>query len=196
MKEIDDLMKRIGAPLTPVQRRLLEPLDDEQSLAFQHTILCQTCLPYRDPGNEMRFWLRKQGNALLEVQAGRVIDPRKQEMVDVGLPWGTKSRLILAHINAEALRQQSAEIEVESSLTAFVKRIRGFKGGREVNAFKRQLTCLSNATIRLAIIRGEHAFQVNTQIVSAFHLWPEKDERQRVLWRECPETGGMGTEAI
>jgi hypothetical protein len=65
-------------------------------------------------------------------------------MVNVGLPWGTKPRLILAHLNAEALRQGSPEIEVEGSLTAFVKRIRGFQQGREIRAFKDQLSRLNN----------------------------------------------------
>jgi Plasmid encoded RepA protein len=98
------------------------------------------------------------------------------------LPWGSKPRLILAHLNAEALRQHSPEIEVEASLSAFVKRIRGFQHGREIRAFKDQLTRLSNATVRLAITRGDDAIQINTQIIGAFHLWPEEDEQQRVLW--------------
>ena len=98
------------------------------------------------------------------------------------MPWGTKPRLILAHLNAEALRQDSPVIEVESSLSAFVKRIRGFDGGREIRAFKDQLSRLSVAVVRLATTRGDRAFQINTQVVTAFELWPEQDERQRVLW--------------
>src|SRR5271155_3169925 len=99
-----------------------------------------------------------------------------------GLPWGTKPRLILAHLNAEAIRQQSPVIEVEASLSAFVNRIRKFDGGREIRAFKDQLSRLSVAVVRLAMTRGERAFQVNAQVVDAFELWPELDERQRVLW--------------
>ena len=57
-----------------------------------------------------------------------------------GVVLGDKPRLILAHLNAEALRQDSPVIEVESSLSAFVKRIRGFDGGREIRFFKDQLT--------------------------------------------------------
>jgi hypothetical protein len=171
-----------GKPLTPVQRRLLEPLDDEQSLSFQHTVLCQTGMPYRDPGDDMREWERTHGSASLLIEAGRARHPRTNQWIKVGLPWGAKPRLILAHLNAEALRQRSPEIEVEGSLSAFVKRIRGFQHGREIRAFKDQLTRLSNATVRLSIALGDHAFQINTQIISAFDLWPEKDDRQRVLW--------------
>jgi hypothetical protein len=173
--------------LTPVQRRLLEPIESEQDgkrhLAFQHTVFCQTCLPYRDPGDDVRRWQRTQGSTMLLVQAGQVLQPRESRVVDIGLPWGTKPRLIMAFLNAEAKRQGSPTIEVENSLSAFVKRVRGFDGGREIRAFKDQLTRLSAATIRLAVASGDQqTHQVNTQIITAFDLWLEKDERQRVLW--------------
>jgi hypothetical protein len=172
--------------LSRVHRRLITPLDaedDEQRLAFQHTVFCQTSLPYRNPGDDVRLWKRTQGMAMLVVQAGQILRPCADAIIDVGLPWGTKPRLILAHLNAEALRQGSPEIEVESSLSAFVKRIRGFQHGREIRAFKEQLARLSAAIIRLAVARANNTtLQVNSQIVTAFELWPEKDERQRVLW--------------
>jgi Plasmid encoded RepA protein len=172
-------------PMSRVHRRLIEPLDaqeNEQRLSFQHTVFCQAGLPYRNPGDEIRLWERQQGRITLEVQAGRAINPTTGHFVDVGLPWGTKPRLILAHLNAEALRRQSPEIEIENSLTAFVQRIRGFKHGREIRMFKDQLSRLSVAVVRLATTRGDRAFQVNAQVVDAFELWPELDERQRVLW--------------
>ena len=68
------------------------------------------------------------------------------------------------------------------SLSAFVKRIRGFDGGREIRMFKDQLTRLSNALIRLAMVRGDRLTQINTHVVTGFDLWFPKDERQRVLW--------------
>jgi hypothetical protein len=181
--------------LSRVHRRVIEPLDDSEQgreLAYQHTVFCQTSLPYRDPGDDMRLWKRHQGSVSLLVEAGQILNPSTHDWMPVGLPWGTKPRLILAHLNAEALRQGSAIIEVESSLSAFVKRIRGFDGGRETRMFKDQLTRLSAAMIRLAVARSDQrAHQVNTQIVTAFDLWLEKDERQRVLW---PSTIRLSTE--
>jgi hypothetical protein len=173
----------MNKPLSPVHRRLIEPLDESGSLAFQHTVLCQTGMPYRDPGDEVRLWQRRQGAALLEIQAGRIADPALRDTVEIGLPWGTKPRLILAHLNAEALRQGSPEIEVEGSLTAFVKRIRGFKQGREIRAFKDQLSRLAAAHVRLAIFFSEtEASQIETKIIAKFDMWLHEDERQRALW--------------
>ncbi|MGH7037564.1 MAG: replication protein RepA [Acetobacteraceae bacterium] len=162
--------------------RLIDLIGPDDDLSFQHTVFCQTSLPYRDPGDEVRLWQRSQGATFLEIEAGRVYHPALKTTVAVGLPWGTKPRLILAHLNAEAIRKGSPVIEVESSLTGFVRRIRGFKHGREIRAFKEQLSRLSVAVVRLAIAREERAAQINTQLITKFELWPEKDERQRVLW--------------
>lgn len=172
--------------MSRVHRRLIEqPELAEQGSdqpAFQHTVFCQTALPYRNPGDDVRKWHREQGAVSLRIEAGSARHPKSGEWVELGLPWGTKPRLILAHLNAEALRQGSPVIKVESSLSAFVKRIRGFQHGREIRMFKEQLSRLSVAFVRLAMTRGERAFQINAQIVDAFELWPELDERQRVLW--------------
>lgn len=174
--------------LSRVHRRLIEPIelteqDNGPRLSFQHTVFCQTGLPYRNPGDDVRLWERQQGATVLQVQAGQVANPATRAMMKVGLPWGAKPRLILAHLNAEAIKRQSPIIEVENSLSAFVKRIRGFQHGREIRAFKEQLTRLSAATVRLACFRTEQeAEQINAQIITKFNLWLHKDERQRVLW--------------
>ena len=134
-------------PLTRVQNRLLEPCPEhDREICFQHSVLCQTGLPYRDPGDDVRLWKRKQGIAALEIEAGRIPDPATGEHVNIGLPWGAKPRLILAHLNAEALRQGSPDIDHRGQPSAFVKRIRGFDGGREIKMFKHQLARLSTAT--------------------------------------------------
>src|SRR5487761_240800 len=166
--------------LTPIHRRLIEPIERDGELAFQHTVFCQTSLPYRDPGDDVRVWHRRQGAVSLRIEAGAAQHPKTGDWIELGSPWGTKPRLILAHLNSEALRQGSPVIEVEGSLTAFVRRIRGFEHGREIRAFKDQLSRLSVALVRLAVTHGERAFQINSQIVTAFELWDEKDARQRV----------------
>jgi Plasmid encoded RepA protein len=172
--------------MSRVHRRLIEPIetdqDNEARLSFQHTVFCQAGLPYRNPGDDVRLWQREQGAVSMRIEAGSARHPKNRKWIELGLPWGTKPRLILAHLNAEALRQDSPVIEVEHSLSAFVKRIRGFDGGREIRAFKDQLSRLSVAVVRLATTRGDRAFQINAQVVDAFELWPELDARQRVLW--------------
>lgn len=148
---------------------------------YAHTVFCQTGLPYRNPG-DMREWERVNGAARLKVLAGEAMDPQSGEFVRLGLPYGPKPRLILAHLNAEALRQQSPEIEIDNSLTAFVKRLHLDTKGRNIKAIKDQLARLSASSIRLGYVREGRAVTVNSQIVTAFDLWFPKLDGQRVLW--------------
>jgi hypothetical protein len=85
-------------------------------------------------------------------------------------------------LNAEALRTGSPLVEVEGSLSAFVRRLNLDTGGRTVRTIKDQLARLSASTIRLGIVHEGRAFTVNSQIVTAFDLWFPTDGRQRMLW--------------
>jgi hypothetical protein len=180
------LVLSMHAPLTLIQKRLIDTAaklaDPREDITYQHSILCQTSLPYRDPGEGVRRWERKQGNALLEVEAGRAIHPEKGEFVDVPLPWGPKARLILMHLNAEAIRTQSPRVDVGDSLTDFVKRIGVDPKGRNIRLIREQVTALSSSLIRLGFIDGQRGRQIDSKIVDGFELWLPKDARQRVLW--------------
>jgi hypothetical protein len=174
--------------ITPVRRRLIASSADiaantPAEITYQHTVFCQTCLPYRNPGDAVRRWERQQGNVHLLVSAGEVLHPKKNCYVELGLPFGAMPRLVLMHLNNQAIKTQSPEIEVDDSLTAFAKNILGYSpNGDQIKLMKSQLSRLSASLIRLAVTNGEQAFQVDTKIVTAFDLWFPKDERQRVLW--------------
>jgi hypothetical protein len=152
-------------------------------VTYQHTVFCQTGLPYRDPGPGVRDWSRRQGNIALQISAGQALDPKSGQWLPLGLPWGPKPRLILTYLNREALLTRSPLIETEGSLTAFVRRLLGFEpNGREIRRFKEQLGCLAGATVRLAVAEGAGGFQLDTKVIAAFDLWFSRQERQRVLW--------------
>lgn len=157
-------------------------MNDPEGITYQHSVLCQVSLPYKNPGNSVRHWERKQGKATLRIEAGSLLNPASNNYDEVGLPYGTKSRLILTHLNSEALKIGSAIIDVESSLTGFVKRLGLAAHGRDIRDIKDHLARLSTAIIRLGFVEGQHSMQVNTNIVRAMNLWFEKNEQQRVLW--------------
>ena len=182
------MRRRLVGP-TPIQSRLIETAarcaqeQEDQSILYQHSVFCQTCLPYRDPGDDVRVWERSNGRAHLKVLAGEAMHPREGRFVELGLPFGPKSRMILMHINQRALLAQSPVIEIEDSLTQFVGKVLKLDPkGRNIKAVKDQLARLAAASIRLGIVRDGQAITVNSNIVSAFDLWFPKDERQRVFW--------------
>ena len=167
-------------------RRLLSAAEmtaqeEPGAVLYAHTVLCQTGMPYRNPGNDVREWERTNGAARLKVLAGEAMHPETGQFVQLGLPYGPKPRLILAHLNGEALRQQSPTVEIDSSLTAFVRRLRLDPKGRNIAAIKDQLARLAASSIRLGYVRDGRTVTVNSQVVTAFDLWFPRDGH-RVLW--------------
>jgi len=174
---------------TPIQRRLIDTAalnveqPDLQTILYQHTVFCQTSLPYRNPGDEARTWDRINGDVHLKVLAGEAMHPDKGRLVEVGLPFGPKCRMVLMHINQRALVTESPHVEVEDTLSKFVRNVLQLDSkGRNMRVVKDQLARLSASSIRLGIVRDGHAVTVNSQIVTAFDVWFPKDDRQRVLW--------------
>jgi hypothetical protein len=87
------------------------------------------------------------------------------------------------HINQRAIVTETAQIEVEDTLSKFVRKVLNLDPhGRNIRVVKDQLARLSASSIRLGVVRDGHALTVNSQIVTAFDVWFPKDDRQRVLW--------------
>jgi hypothetical protein len=191
--ERDGELKPIGVAaglpkITDVKRCLINAsadirADPPEELAFQHTVLCQTSLPSREQPPDVLSWKKQQGRAVLLIEAGKAWHPQLQDFVQLPLPYGPKARLILMHLNSEAMKRQSPVIPVEDSMTAFVTQVQGrAPTGPEITRFKKQLSALSAATVRMAITSGDLAMQLDTKIVGAFDLWFPRDNGQRVLW--------------
>ena len=178
---------RLAAAAEEIHAGPPDPLNGEQ-ISFQHSVLCQTSLPYRStPGR--RRWEAQNGNVMLLVQAGEAFDPRKKQWVELPLPFGTKARLILLYLNSEAIRTQSPVIDVEDSMTAFLRQLQGRDpNGDEIQKFKQQLAALASAKISMAA--ADHSLDPNAisaphgnlPIVKFIELWFPKNPNQRVLW--------------
>ena len=156
---------------------------DVGEILFQHSILCQCGMPYRDPGPDVLTWTRKNGDVSFHMRASDVEHPDGQ-WKPVGLPFGPKPRLILMHLNGEALRQQRPCIEVDATLTKFVQRIDLPSKGKNINAVKTHVGKLANTQISLAgpVESSGRRGQVNTNIVEGFDLWFTHAEAQQVFW--------------
>lgn len=175
--------------LTPIEERAvksamnmaLNPAQIKDAM-FHHTVLCQAYLPYRDPGIDVTIWSQKQGHVNLAIQATQILNPITGDYEKVGLPYGAKARLILAYINSEAVKKQNKIIDVENSMSAFIRKMGLATTGRTIRDVKEQLRRITSSIISMAYSQQGRGIQVNLSIVKAFDLWFPKNINQRVMW--------------
>jgi replication initiator protein len=182
-------IKRGSGP-TPIQQRLIQAAavhvenPELRSILYQHSVFCQAFFPYRNPGEDVLEWNRSNGIVDLRLKVGEAKHP-DGHWVQVPLPYGPKCRLVLMHLNQIVLVTQSPHINIEDSLTAFVRRVLKLDPmGRNINMVKEQLRRLATSSIRLGIAtpEGNSAATRKLEIVTEFDIWFPKDDRQRVLW--------------
>jgi hypothetical protein len=145
-------------------------------IVYQHSVLAQTSMPYKPTA--ARVWERSQGSVSLLIEAGRARHPDTGKWVELPLPHGEKPRLVLMHLNAEALRTGSPIIDVEGSMTAFVRSLGIHVNGRNIRTLRDQLARLAAAHIML----GVGPDTIKADIIRQFRVWWPDDAQQRVLW--------------
>lgn len=179
------------ATLTPISRRrelvresLAEPFADENR-HYMHSVLATCGLPYKKPPEGQGDYLSEYGRSSLVVQAGYLKDPETGKMVKQGLPYGPKARLLLLHICTLALRQNSNDIEVADSMSAFIREL-GFEvtGGQRgtIAQFKEQLHRLAASRMQIGLWRGDTTTTISTQPIEAFEVWLPSNPDQKMLW--------------
>ena len=195
----DDKNKNTVPPqLTPKQERIVtgvsQLFDDDneaQIITFSHSVMCQTSLPFKNQP-DTREWKNRNGQSVIVIEAGHVYDPEKADLVKLGLPYGTKPRLILLDWNRQAILSQSPTIEVEDTLYAFLRRLKLPTEGRVYNMAKKQLAALAACQMTIGRAGEDGAGSTGYgRIVSDINVLFSKDENQRVLW---PNTVTLSTD--
>lgn len=153
------------------------------AIFYQHTVLCQTSLPYKNPGDDVYEWERENGFIHLRVEARKVLHPKTKEWFRLGLPWGAKPRLIMAYLNTHAIEQQSPDIEIDHTFRGFLTKI-GYKAqGYDYRTMKEQLGRLSASDLSIGVPTGpDSAHMFYGRVVKHFDLWTQKDQDQRLFW--------------
>ncbi len=152
---------------------------------YIHSVVALCGFPYRRPPQEQQHFMRQYGKSSLVVQAGFLQDPSNGRMEPQGLPYGPKARLMMLQICTMAIRQQTSQIEVADSMSAFMRQL-GYEvtGGARgtIAQFKEQLHRLAAARMQIGCWYGEKATTINTQPIEAFDIWLPRDPNQKALW--------------
>lgn len=170
-------------PVTLLQRRLIDAAADimdtqADSPEFMHSVLCQVGLPRAK--TDARSFQRSSGTAAIEIEAGKLY--RRGKFVPAPLPYGAKPRLVLMHLCAEAVRTRSPEIQVGHSAREFLGRLGLDNGGHEYGRFRSQMEALAACRMTLGMSVGDKDITINTQPISRFEAWMQRDGQSIGLW--------------
>jgi hypothetical protein len=192
--------------MTPIRRRrdlvrenLSKRAIEREDIHHIHSVLGLCALPYKRPPDQVREYERHYGRMTLSIEAGKLKDPVTGNFVKQGLPYGTKARLLMLHVCTRALRQKSRVIQLEDSLSAFIRSIGFHVGGGPkgpFNLFKEQLNRLAASRMQIGMWDGSHAVTINTSPISAMDVWLPLDPAEKMLWNSTIVLSGDFYESL
>jgi hypothetical protein len=102
----------------------------------------------------------------------------------VGVPYGSRARLILLYLQSEALRTSSRDIELGRSLHAWLGRLGIPIGGKSFKDVREQADRLSRCRLTFHVQQGGRAGLINQNIVDAAMFVAGDDGGQESLFVE------------
>jgi len=154
---------------TDADRRAIEAAlaymsDEESGIGFLYSGWCQAALPHKRLSDE-QVWKVSTERVTLVIEPGRRNLPGS-EMEWVGVPYGSRARLILLYLQSEALRTQCRDIELGKSLHAWLNRLGIPIGGKSFKDVREQADRLSRCRLTFHVQAGAgRAGLVNQNIV-------------------------------
>jgi len=142
------------------------------ALGFMARAMVQATLPHRKvDGTE---FIRKNGNFSLSL-----LSPS-----NVGLPYGSVPRLLLAWLTSEAVKTKSRELELGDSMSAFMAELGMSRQGSNIASLKDQTRRLFSATVSASYEDADRAVDMGYRLADKSMLWwhPKKPE-QAGLWQ-------------
>ena len=179
------------ATLTPLARRreiVREVVETEQatpeSLKYIHSVLALCGLPYRRLPEDERSFERKNGRMAVVVHAGELRTPTGTRVLQP-VPFGPKARLLLAHLGTEAVRNNSATVEIADSLSGFMREmgleVRGGPRGT-IQPFKDQVNALAACRMELSAWDGQRSRSIKADLFHKTDIWLSTNPDERMLW--------------
>jgi hypothetical protein len=167
-----------------------EPTEDD--LAFSHSGLCQTCLPHARPASNDLIWQRSSGRFHLMVSPG-VVRNRDGRAVRVGVPYGTRARLIMIFLQTEGVRSRT--VSLGPSMSAWIRSLGlPVTGGPRgtIQAIREQSLRIARCEFTLQwTARSENGGDAtiirDQRLISGLSLWHGQDEGNGAPWQATVE---------
>ena len=157
--------------------------DEDSGIGFLYSGWCQAALPHRKLPDD-KGWQVEGDRYCLIVEPGMKRGLSGQP-VHVGVPFGSRARLILIYLQSEALRTQSREVVLGTSLRDWLERMQIPVGGKNLNIVREQTERISRCRLTFEIRHGNRVELANQNIMdSAIFLEPTDGGSQGSLFAQ------------
>lgn len=158
---------------------------EESDIGFLYSGFAQAALPHRRLKDDATWQVRTDYATLLiqpGLRATRVGDP-----VPVGVPFGSRARLICLYLQSTALRTRSREVELGRSLHDWLKRMNIPVGGKSMQQVRDQAERIARCRMSFEVQQGGRTGLVNQSIMDdAIFLNEDQDGKSTgFLERAC-----------
>src|SRR4051794_16240319 len=161
---------RQGALAFDVERKVLETAadymaDEEGGVGFIYSGFAQAAPPHRKLADDA-VWQVQTEHVLLLVEPGRR-PVRDGAPVTIGVPYGSRARLIMIYLTTRAIETQCRDVELGRSMRDWLDRMGIPQGGPNSRGVKEQAERLSRCRLSFQITRGGKTGLVNQNLVDA-----------------------------
>ena len=136
---------------------------DDAEIAFLYSGWAQAALPHKRLADDASWQIRTDYLTLI-VQPG-VRSNETGAPTHVGVPYGSRARLIFIYLQSEALKNNSCEIELGKTLREWLRRLGIPIGGKSVEAVREQAERISRCNMTFEMRRGDRSGLVNQHIL-------------------------------
>jgi hypothetical protein len=155
--------------------------DEDTAIGYLYSGWCQAALPHRRLADTEGWQIQSEHTSLI-VEPGMRLGPAGKP-IPVGIPYGSRAKLILIYLQTEAIRTQSREIELGRSLRGWLTRLGITVSGPSAAAVRDQAERISRCRLTFQIQKGSATGLMNQNIVDEAIFLDEADEgRQGTLF--------------
>jgi hypothetical protein len=116
--------------------------EEDDAIGVTYSGFCQASLPHKRLASD-KAWKQQSERITLMIEPGRILKPGTTEDEFVGVPYGSRARLILLYLQTQAIRSKSREVELGRSMREWLRRMGIAQGGKSIREVKDQATRLS-----------------------------------------------------
>jgi hypothetical protein len=156
--------------------------DEDAAIGFLYSGWCFASLPHRKlPDSEI--WQVRGDRLTLLVEPGVRVHAEGPP-TPVGVPYGSRARLILLYLQSEAIRTNSREVELGRSLSVWLGRMGIPTGGKSFSSVRNQAERIARCRFSFHMTSGGAAGLVNQNVMdTALFLEPNEAKGSKFLER-------------